>query len=456
MRPQNSGGFVMKKISITPEVKAIARVIGAPCYLVGGAVIDGVRGIPNVDYDIEVFGLSYKEAQTRLEAAGYPCKLTGKAFGILQVTKGGNDFDISVPRTENKLGVGHKDFEVTLESNMTPEQAAIRRGLTIEALMANIETGEVLDPNNGLNDLKGRILRMNNPVTFDEDPLRVLRIAQNLSRGRGSAVEYLTLQRCKAMTPQHLSRERIWDEWKKVLMGDKPSLALSFLDKIGWMKYWPELDALHGIYQRPDYHAEGDVWTHTLLVVDEAAKLRNNLPEELHLEFMLAALLHDVGKPATTDENGQAIGHEKAGVEPAKRFMARMTSQDFPLVWKAIECHLRPFQLEKEGKKSAYKRLHNKVRLDFIGYLSYADHKGRITMKDKKGENALDKCLIYFREFGKDPIPPHIMGRDLIALGWNPGKYFKDVIDLAYKYQIEDGLSKEELLELLPKWIELS
>ena len=445
------------KIKVNTEVKAIARVIGAPCYVVGGAVIDGVRGIPNIDYDIEVFGLSYKEIQTKLENAGYKCNLTGKAWGVSQVTQCNDEFDRSGPRTENKLGVGHAEFEVSLESNMSPEQAAIRRGLTIEALMANIETGEVLDPNNGLNDLEGQILRMNNPITFDEDPLRVLRIAQNLSRGRGKVVEYLTLQRCKTMTPEHLSRERIWDEWKKILMGDKPSRALEFLEMAGWMKYWPEVHALQGVYQRPDYHAEGDVWTHTLLVVDEAAKLRNNIPEDLQLDYMVAALLHDVGKPSTTNANGQALGHEKAGVEPAKTFMARMTSQDFPLVWKAIECHLQPFQLEKEGKKSAYKRLHNKIRLDFIGYLSYADHKGRITMKkDEKGENALDKCLIYFREFGNDPIPPHIMGRDLIALGWNPGKYFKDVLDRAYEYQIEDGLSKEELLELLPKWMELS
>lgn len=452
--------ITMAKIQIPPKVGRIQKIMGVPCYIVGGAVIDTLRNIQTLDYDIEVFGLSYEQIQTKLENAGYKCKLTGKAFGVLQVVKDGVDFDISVPRVENRLGVGHRDFKVCFVSDMTPKEAALRRGLTIEALMAAIPSGEILDPNNGLNDLKGSILRMNNAKTFGEDPLRVLRIAQNLSRGRGNIVDYLTIARCRAMTPEHLSKERIWGEWQKILIGEKPSLALEFLDKIGWIKkYWPELDALHGVYQRPDYHAEGDVWIHTLMVLDQGAKYKHEVSDDFHeqLCFMIGLMLHDIGKVTTTDKDGSAIGHERAGVKPAKAFMKRMTDQDFPLVWEAIECHLRPFQLEKEGKKSAYKRLHNRIRLDFVGWFSYCDHKGRITTgSDERGENALAKCLHYFKEFGKEPIPPHIMGRDLIELGMTPGKHFKDVLDRAYNNQIEDGLSKVELLSLIPKWMELA
>ena len=447
----------MTKIQIPYKVGRIQKIMGVPCYLVGGAVIDALRNIPNVDYDIEVFGLSYNQIQTKLEDAGYKCKLTGKAFGVLQVTYDGDEFDISVPRTENKLGVGHSDFEVTLSSDMSPKEAAIRRGLTIEALMATIPDGEVLDFNGGMKDLIGGILKANNPVKFEEDALRVMRIAQNLSRRRGEVVELLTIQACKRMSPVHLSKERLYGEMSKVLMGSSPAKAFEFLDIVGWVKHWPELDALHEVYQRPDYHAEGDVWIHQMMVIDQAVHYKQFIPEELQLQFMWAALMHDFGKPETTDKNGQALGHEKAGVKPAKKFMARLTDQDFPLIWTAIECHLRPFQLEKDGKKAAYKRLHNGIRLDFIGYLSYTDHKGRITSKpDESGENALARCLHYFKEFGKDPIPPHIMGRDLIGLGMEPGKYFKDVLDRAYTYQIEDDLDKEELLSLLPDWMELS
>ena len=281
----------MTKIQIPYKVGRIQKIMGVPCYLVGGAVIDALRNIPNVDYDIEVFGLSYNQIQTKLEDAGYKCKLTGKAFGVLQVTYDGDEFDISVPRTENKLGVGHSDFEVTLSSDMSPKEAAIRRGLTIEALMATIPDGEVLDFNGGMKDLIGGILKANNPVKFEEDALRVMRIAQNLSRRRGEVVELLTIQACKRMSPVHLSKERLYGEMSKVLMGSSPAKAFEFLDIVGWVKHWPELDALHEVYQRPDYHAEGDVWIHQMMVIDQAVHYKQFIPEELQLQVMWAALM---------------------------------------------------------------------------------------------------------------------------------------------------------------------
>ena len=228
----------------------------------------------------------------------FTSNIVGKAFGVLKTVIQDIEIDLSVPRRENKVGIGHKGFEVELDMAMTPLEAGRRRDLTINSMYLNMHNGELVDPFNGLDDLQNGILRATDYNTFVEDPLR------------------------EKMTDEfyELPAERVFSEWEKLLLkADKPSMGLQFLRDCGWLKHFPELNDLIGCPQNPIWHPEGDVWVHTCMVIDQAAKLRDQLPNsDWRLAFMFGALLHDVGKPSTTTPDLRAYGHDAAGVPIAE------------------------------------------------------------------------------------------------------------------------------------------
>lgn len=467
---------------IPAEVRMVSQRIargGGRALLVGGSVIDLLSNRVAKDWDVEVFGLDFDQISRLFP--DHPVKEAGRAFGILKLTVDGVDVDINVPRTDNKVGKGHKDFVVEVDPTMSVKEAARRRDFTINTLAMDIATGEVVDEWGGLSDLEAGILRATDPVLFIEDPLRLYRAMQLLPR-KAKRIDPGTMLILRRMTGdlEHLAPERIDEEHNKLLLkADKPSQGFRLLENLGVLP--PELEALINCGQSPDWHPEGDVWTHSLLAVDAAAQIRHLVPENQRLAFMWGVFLHDAGKPATTitpemvaaDEAPKSMlwtahGHDKKGMDPAESFLRRMTQNKklIKLVREIVGLHMQPYSLfQGDAKKGAYARLARKMEaaggsLHLIGQVCQCDccasskdwEKRSLASGEPNWEDEIGQRLGEWAvEFEKDAAAtkPKVLGRDLIARGLKPGREFGKL--LAKCLDIQDGdasLSKDEILDM--------
>ena len=442
---------------VPSHVEAIATLItaaGGKAFLVGGAVIDHLQGNTPKDWDIEVHGIPFDSLQKLLETAGLNPKHVGSEFGVLKI----QDLDISVPRRENKTGTKHQDFEIILDSNMSPAEAASRRDLTINTLLLDLATFDLLDPFNGAEDLQKGRLAATDPKTFAEDPLRVLRIMQLLPR-KGKFVDEATVDLCRGLSDQFgtIPKERILAEFEKLLLkSNKPSKGLRFLQDADWIKHFPELEALIGCPHNPIHHPEGDVWEHTLAAVDNAAHVREHIPDAWKLAFMFGCLCHDLGKPSTTDfEELTSYGHDKAGEPIAREFMSRITNEVELIDRVALltRNHMQPYFLTQgKARASAWKRLHNKVRLDILGWVALCDKAASDSTILQTGHFRSTACWTWFMRMGAvtAPIQPKLKGRHLIMKGHIPGPKFSIILKAAYEAQLEDDtLTPEELYNIV-------
>ena len=450
--------------------------------VVGGAVIDMLKGnTTQSDWDLEVYGLSMDELSNLL--SNLDPVLCGKSFGVLRVTHMGVEIDLSLPRRDNSIGVGHKDFSIETDPNMDHVDAASRRDFTINSMAYDLDEMELLDPFGGLGDLEYGVLRATSPDTFKDDPLRVLRAMQILARKMRVADQALIqMARDMFLGFDSLPKERVMGEWEKLMLkSDRPSVGLKFLLDTGWLNHFPELVEFvrwsgweytenislvklgdmpkwswdTGCPQNPEWHPEGNVWDHTLLVLDAAAKQRDEVPSEWRLAFMFAALLHDVAKPATTKlPECTAHGHEAAGGPLARRFMSRLTNDSTLIdrVVALVENHLQPHFL-KDARPSRWKLLQEKVgRLDVLGHLTIADWCGRPgrSPEDKRNVGTTAMCFHWHENMGEDgdKVVPVVTGRDLIERGCKPGASFKPALQAALDAQLDGEESREVLLDI--------
>lgn len=434
------------------KIKEIARIIGGKSYLIGGAVIDSILGNDIKDWDVEVYGLSLADIESALTKNSLNADMVGASFGIIKTQYDGLDIDISIPRKENRIGKGHRGFDVEFDPCMTPKEAGLRRDLTINSMYMDIETGEIVDPFGGMKDLQNGVIRATNSDTFVEDPLRVLRIMQLLPR-KGKVVDSDTVDLCRSIVDEfaYLPKERVFEEFSKLLTkASRPSLGLEFLKNSGWIVHFPELENLIGCEQNPEWHPEGDVWNHTLAVVDYAASLRDSLPKEWRLAYMFGCLLHDVGKVAVTATDLTSNGHDTAGGPLAYAFMTRLTNntQLIDRVVSIVVNHMTCGQLAMQGSKiAAYKRLHNRLRLDVAAMVSKADSCSRYVNSGTVIEHLPSKLAMqYFNEFGTETIKPVLMGRHLVEAGLKPGIKFKQLLNEAYEMQIEYNINEPTVL----------
>ena len=253
---------------IDERAKKVARVLvqhGARLVtLVGGAVRDLVMGRDNKDLDIEVFGITPSQVEAALATFG-KVNAVGRSFGVFKVVVDGQDFDVSLPRRDNKVGQGHKGFEVQVDEGMTVQEAAARRDFTMNAMAIDLVTGEFHDPFNGVEDIHNRVLR-HTSEHFAEDPLRVLRAMQFAARFNMTlAPETAALCRSLVGEAASLPVERVCGEWQKMLVkGENVAAGLRVLQESGWLATVPELQALVGLAQHPEWHPEGCVWEHTV------------------------------------------------------------------------------------------------------------------------------------------------------------------------------------------------
>ncbi len=443
--------------SVSPAIESIARAIaasGGRAIVVGGVVRDHFLGIDSKDYDLEVYGLPVAKLEEVLAFFGEVIAI-GRAFGVLRVK--GIGADISLPRRDSKTGRGHRGFIVELDPSMDFAEAARRRDLTINAIGIDPITGEVLDPHGGRRDLERKVLRAVDARTFPEDSLRGLRAAQFMARFEMAADPGLH-SLCAALDLSDLPGERMWEELVKLLLkGVRPSLGLEFLRTTALLRFFPELEAMVGVPQDPEWHPEGTVWEHTLLVVDEAAALRTG-DRDADLSLMFGALCHDFGKPATTvfeDGRVRSPNHEEEGVAPAEAFLGRLhcPSALAEQVTAFVRYHLAPAHyIKQSASPRGFRRLARKLgevglKLDDLVRLARADHFGRTTpdalaREFPSGEAFLRRASeLHAEEHAAKDV---VMGRHLLARGMLPGPPIGEILRRCRAIQEETGLTEPD------------
>jgi tRNA nucleotidyltransferase (CCA-adding enzyme) len=464
------------------------RIAGGRALLVGGCVRDMSLGIEPKDYDLEIYGIQPEILRSIAEKHGNVIDV-GRAFGILKLQvatpspyegEGRGEalalIDLGIPRRDSKIDSGHNGFDVHVDPAMTPVEAARRRDFTINAMMMDPLTHEFIDPFNGRGDLETKILRMVDADQFGDDPLRVLRGLQFAARFELS-VDPESMNVMKATVPRltELSPERLHDEWRKLLvLPTKPSIGLQLGFDLGvYHVLHPELPPLKDTPQNPAWHPEGDVWIHTMMVVDEAAKIirREVRDDESAFMVMLGALVHDFGKPSVTrmiDGVWRSIGHEEAGESPARSFLksicvsAEMTEKIVGIV----KDHLKPTKYYTDdgirGKSisdGAIRKLAARIApatIDELLLVAEADYFGRGLPAAEHNERGARRPYSE-REWllGRatalqvlaGPAPHAVSGEELMALGIAPGPLMGELIREADRLRDDEGMGKEEIVE---------
>jgi len=425
--------------------------------VVGGWVRDQLRGRPSKDIDIEVFGIPQEQLLELLSPIGR-VEPVGQSFPVYKVVPTGGSagaIDVALPRRESKRGRGHKGFEVHGDPSMSLVEAARRRDFTINAISWDPLTGSYEDPFDGRGDLDRRLLRAVDSRTFSDDSLRALRAVQFAARFE-FALEEQTAALCRALPLDDLPAERIWSEIEKLLLqAPRPSLGLQLALDLGIIRQvMPELLPTVGCEQEPEWHPEGDVWTHTLMVVDKARELNGDLDRPRLVTVMLGALCHDLGKPPTTavvDGRIRSLDHEQAGVEPTVSLLNRLNIHSIDgfdvraQVAGLVAHHLKPGAFRKAPYVSdgAFRRLAQKVDLELLARVARADCLGRTGNFDC---TAMDWFLDRARALGVEHHAPAplLLGRHLLALGLTPGPRIGEILKLVYEKQLDGEVTSVE------------
>lgn len=415
------------------------RALGHEALLAGGSVRDRLRGVEPKDFDIAT---SATPAQVR---AAFPVtEAVGEAFGVVLVILEGAAYEVATFRQDGAYRDGRRPERVNFAS---PEEDAARRDFTVNGLFYDPDQDEVIDFVGGRADLEKKLLRaIGDPgQRFDEDKLRVLRCIRFACQ-LGFEIEPATWAAAKAMVPQMglLAAERIAAELTKMLASPQPRRALELLDEAGLIgTLLPELLPMKGCSQPPDYHPEGDVWEHTLRVVQHVSEQG---PPNNALAW--AGLLHDVAKPATrtVTDRIRFHGHEGLGADMSRAVLQRfkLSNELIDACCSLVADHLR-FNHVKEMKLSTLKRL---LRRDDIGdllALLKADCLGSHGDLELYDIAVAKRAEFSAVEAGASLRPePLIDGADLIAWGYVPGRQFKDILGAVEDEQLEGRLADKE------------
>jgi tRNA nucleotidyltransferase (CCA-adding enzyme) len=429
---------------------------GGRALVVGGWVRDELAGRTPKDLDLEVFGIESGRLRALLEPLGR-VDTVGESFAVHKI----EGIDVSLPRRESKTGRGHKGFSVEGDPALSVADAARRRDFTINAISRDPLTNEIVDPFDGRRDLEDRRLQVVDPKTFTDDSLRVLRALQFVARFN-LTVDDSTRALLRSIPLDDLPAERVWGEVEKLLLlSDKPSLGLELALDLGVVdRLWPEMRPLVGCPQDPEWHPEGDVWVHTLMVVDQARARINGMDRGPAAAMMLGALCHDLGKPMTTaflDGRVKSPGHEVAGLLPATRLLDRLnvhTLDGFDVRHSVLGLtahHMAPHSFRKSPTPvgdGAFRRLAQKVDLELLARFCQADCNGRTGTFDC---SAMDWFLDRARRLGIEHAPPKplVLGRHLIDLGVPPGPGMGELLRKIYEKQLDGEVTTlEEGLEL--------
>lgn len=371
------------------EILEIANRIqqaGGKLYLVGGAIRDKLIGRKELDEDYCVVGLSKEEIIKLFPQA----KIRGKDFEVLDI----ENHEFALARTERKIGVGHKEFRVEANKNITIEQDLARRDITINSIAQDVLTKEIIDPYNGQADIQNKVIRATSQA-FVEDPLRAYRVAR-LAAQLGFKVETHTIELIEKLKPEliYLSKERVFIELKKALATNKPSVFFEVLRKANLLDvHFKEIYDLIGAEQPIEYHPEGDSYNHTMIVVDKAAELTKDVV------IRFCALVHDLGKGVTPKSMyPHHYGHDEKGVQLVKKLGDCL---NLPQLW--IKCaktaakeHMKGgiFSKMTVNKKISFIERVARTRLGLEGLQI-------VVIADKCSTRVCKKEEIEFAEIGK-------------------------------------------------------
>ena len=427
------------------EIARAAAAEGGRALFVGGWVRDRLLNRPSKDVDVEVYGIAPDRLRDLLQRFG-SVNTVGESFTVFKVA----GIDVSLPRRDSKAGRGHRGFEVTGDPYMTVEEAARRRDFTVNAIAWDPLRQEYLDPFDGRGDLLERkILRAVDPDTLGEDSLRVLRGLQ-LSARFDLRMDPGTMELCRRIPLDDLPAERIWGEVEKLLLlAPRPSAGLALALNLRVVEQlFPEVLALVGCPQEPAWHPEGDVWVHTLMVIDQARTRIDDLERPQQITVMLGAVCHDLGKPSTTafiDGRIRSMEHEQAGVAPAVSLLDRLNVHTIGgydvrrQVVGIVAHHLAPNAFYKSKTPvgdGAFRRLAQKVDLELLARVAKSDCLGRTGNFDCSG---IDWFLERARALGVEHAAPEpiVKGRHLLDLGMRPGPDVGRVLRQIYERQLD-------------------
>jgi tRNA nucleotidyltransferase (CCA-adding enzyme) len=432
------------------------RDAGGRALIVGGWVRDRLRGVQaSEDLDLEVYGVAPDRLRDLLAAFGR-VDAVGESFTVYKV----GHLDVALPRRESKVGRGHRGFVVTGDPLMPETEAVRRRDFTINALMFDPLTGTTIDHVGGERDLRDGILRAVDASTFGDDSLRVLRGLQFAARF-DLQMDESTRALCASLPLDDLASERIFAEIEKLLLlAERPSIGFALGLDLGVIpRLFPELAALVGCAQEPEWHPEGDVWIHTLMVIDRARGMIADLDRGRAMALLLGAVCHDFGKPATTafiDGRIRSLNHEAEGVPPSAAFLDRLNVHTIgdvdarAQVLGLVQYHLAPGMWHKASSPvsdGAFRRLALKVDLDLLARLARADCQGRTGTFDC---SAMDWFEERARALGVEHRAPDpiLLGRHVLSMGLEPGPAVGRVLKAVYERQLDGAVTTlEEAIE---------
>jgi tRNA nucleotidyltransferase (CCA-adding enzyme) len=434
----------MTPIELTRHMAREAQARGWHAFIVGGWVRDRVIGASSKDIDVEMFGPTSLQDLISFARRFASVDLVGESFAVLKVKVPGHTaIDLSLPRTEHKTGMGHRAFNIMADGTLSLRAASERRDFTFNSMFFDPLTEQIIDPHGGIADLRHHRLR-HTSAQFSKDPLRVLRGAQQCARFNLTA-DPSTVALCRTLKSEFstLPVERVWEEWHKLMTRCvKPSRGLIFLHRTGWIDFFSPLNQLLRLPQEARFHPEGSAWQHTKQCVDRACALGADEPT------MFAALLHDIGKPLTTERHGNRISsirHDKIGSGIAMEWMSKIGAprKMCTTVSNLVKEHM-VFTNHTHVSHSAVRRLAQRLSPATVSQLITlvrADLTSRgPSNKDTKFLNAV--CDIAEENHVIDSQPePIIMGRHLIELGLKPSPQFSTILSEVFERQINGDFS---------------
>jgi tRNA nucleotidyltransferase (CCA-adding enzyme) len=444
------------------KVVCVLKENGATPYIVGGAVRDYVLGINPKDYDIEAHGISIENVESALARAGIKSDTIGKSYGIVVAKSDHDSVEIAIPRKDSRIGIAHKDFKCEFDINMNIREALSRRDFTMNAMALEPFGNRLIDPFNGAEDIENGIIRHTSDK-FAEDPLRVLRGAQFAARFGFSCAKD-TMDICSSIADEHrsIAVDRIRAEWTKLLLGKYPSHGLWFLHCAGWLKNYPQINALVGLKQNPEIHPEGCVFEHTMQCVDRMRIKLDEKEEESgeKLKMMMAALCHDFGKATTTgtSDSGKitSYGHDVDGEEPTVEFLDSIgfTSEKVkkPIV-NLVKHHMFGMNCNGNPTHSALARLALKIApatISELATLMIADASARYPVSST-ADARIEVIPEYASVMGSVAVQEKVRcdtikivtGKTCVEAGIIPGPEVGKMIAAAFKAQLDGAFSTE-------------
>ena len=466
-------------VSLDPlalEVCQAVKAAGGTAYVIGGTTRDLFRfGIlnPTNDVDLEAHEIPPARLREVLSQVGASRELYVQAVGeAFMVYKLGH-VDVSIPRADSRptlVDTGRHPI-VTGDPYMGIMEATRRRDFTVNGISWDPITDIVHDPFGGINDLQEGLLKVIDPARFPDDPLRVMR-AMRLSAQTAFLPTEETREICRFVDLTTLPAERLQQEFIKMLLAPGVQLGLMEAASLGIIhQLFPELEALMGVEQHPEWHPEGDVWEHTMQVAGVARGFIRDLEYALQVTVMLAAVCHDFGKPSTTeiiDGKVKSLGHEGAGIEPTRQFLNTLNIHTIngynvrAQVLALVADHLAPGHLYTQhlakyakgqhfNPARAIRRLSRKVNLDLLYRVAKADSLGRYKDGARHPDAVAQEWFIaQARDLQVDQAPPGMLinGRDLIdpAFGYDlkPGPYIGAICKAVYELQLDGEVTTRE------------